>query len=201
MTSKRPLQNRVLATGEIVAHPARGNFMGNRGILHDTNQVLGRARWKHKAWVTCRLVWKNWHRDVMQPGAYTELFFHDEAVAMAAGHRPCALCRRSDFNDYRAAAGITDPTPKMDAVLHNDRAIARRFEQRRQAGRIEHLPNGAVYLDGTPWLVFDEAVYPIDVTGYGSPQPRKEGSVQVLTPKLTLSALAGGYKPKIIGLG
>ena len=83
-----PLQNRVLATGEIVADPARGLFTGNRGILHDANKRLREARWRHKAWIICELVHNDWHRDVMTPGNYTELFFLDEAVALAAGHRP-----------------------------------------------------------------------------------------------------------------
>ncbi len=71
------LQNRVLATGEIVADPARGMFMGNRGILHDDRKKLGRKRWQHKAWVTCVLKHKDWHRAVMTPNCYTELFFLD----------------------------------------------------------------------------------------------------------------------------
>ncbi len=89
-----PHQNRVLATGEFVADPARGLFMGNRGILHDEYQRIGHVRWRHKAWITCRLKYKGWFREIMQLGNYTELFFLDEAVALAAGHRPCALCRR-----------------------------------------------------------------------------------------------------------
>src|SRR5688500_15168681 len=97
-----PLQNRVTPFGEIEAAPARGLFMGNRGILHDANQQLGRARWRHKSWVTCLLSFKDRRREVMAPRRYTELFFCDEAVALAAGHRPCAECRREDYERFRA---------------------------------------------------------------------------------------------------
>ncbi|MGB8623555.1 MAG: hypothetical protein WCD16_12105, partial [Paracoccaceae bacterium] len=98
-----PLQNRVLPTGEIVVHPARADFMGNRGILHGGNRQLGTARWRHKTWITCLLSFKGRKRVPMTPGRYTELFFLDEAVALAAGHRPCAECRRADFLRYRDA--------------------------------------------------------------------------------------------------
>ena len=167
----RPLQNRVLATGEIIATPERGLFMGNRGILHDDHQTLGKARWRHKAWIICVLQWKDWHRAVMRPNNYTELFFLDDAVAMAAGHRPCALCRRAEFNGYREAAGISAPAPAMDAALHLERAVPRTFAQHRQRAAAEsahprpwpgddHADPAAVFhilgtaTDGSDLLVF-----------------------------------------------
>lgn len=193
----RPLQNRVLATGEIVASPARGRFMGNRGILHDNQQRLGRARWKHRAWIICELEWKGWHREVMSPGAYTELFFLDEAVALAAGHRPCALCRRKAFNAYRTAAGITGPVTVMDRILHNERAVPRRFEQRREVTEAASLPDGTIVLDGEPKLLMGNSMYDVSAGGYGPAKPRIGGMVQVLTPALSRRALAGGYVPII----
>lgn len=191
------LQNRVLATGEIVAHPARGRFMGNRGILHDDEKRLGRALWKHKAWIVCRLEWKDWHREVMSPGAYTELFFLDEAVALAAGHRPCALCRRAAFDAYRAAAGFTGSAPEMDAELHAERAIPRRFQQRRHEAQAEDLPDGAILFDGVPKLVMGDAVYPVLPDGYGAKESRLHGTVVVLTPRSSVEALRNGYAPEI----
>ena len=95
--AKMPLQNRVTPGGEIIADPARGTLMGNRGILHDAGQRLGVARWRHPHWIYCRLSFKGRRRAVMAPGRYTELFFLDEASALAAGHRPCYECRREDF--------------------------------------------------------------------------------------------------------
>lgn len=194
---QRPLQNRVLATGEIVAHPARGRFMGNRGILHGDGKRLGPSRWKHKAWVTCRLVWKDWHRDVMTPGAYTELFFLDEAVALAAGHRPCALCRNADYKAYRTAAGIEGPVGEMDARLHADRAVPRIFAQRRDTTDAAQLPEGTIILQDEPKLLLGDAMFPVSAKGYGPAQPRVTGQVTVLTPGLSRLALAAGYKPDL----
>jgi len=93
------LQNRVTPYGEIVAHHARGHCMGNRGgCFHDgARRLMPRRRWVGTAWLICRLQFKERHREVMSPGRYTELFFLDEATALAAGHRPCAECRRADF--------------------------------------------------------------------------------------------------------
>ncbi len=192
-----PLQNRVLATGEIIAHPARGLFMGNRGILHDKDRRLTNALWRHKAWIICALKWKDWHRDVMRPDNYTELFFLDEAVAMAAGHRPCALCRRPAFNEFRAAADLNGPARDMDDMLHGERAIPRRFQQRRHQARIEALPSGAVILDGVPKLVLRDALRPVSLEGYGPAEPRPTGQAIVLTPETSLAALHGGYRPRL----
>jgi hypothetical protein len=116
-----PLQNRVTPFGEIVAHPARGMVMGNRGILHDSGRRLHPTRrWTHKTWICCLCEFKGRHRAVMTPGRYTELFFLDEATALAAGHRPCFECRRADANQFAAAwaHGNGGPLPSagdMDA--------------------------------------------------------------------------------------
>lgn len=193
----RPLQNRVLATGEIIAHPARGRFMGNRGILHDNCKQLGRARWTHKAWVTCRLVWKDWHREVMTPGAYTELFFMDEAVALAAGHRPCGLCRHAAYTDYRDAVGIGGPIGVLDKVLHEARAVPRIFSQRRERVEARHLPSGVIVLQDEPKLIWGDAMYPVRPDGYGAAEARLTGEMTVLTPKPSREALANGYKPEV----
>lgn len=193
-----PLQNRVLATGEIVAIPARGAYMGNRGILHDDQQRLGRSRWQHKAWIICRLVWKDWHRQVMTPNAYTELFFWDEAVALAAGHRPCALCRRKAYNAYRESAGLTGTAAEMDAQLHKERAIPRQARQRRHNMNAADLPDGAIILDGLPQLIWGKNAYPIRGDGYAAAVARPTGNCQVLTPPISLAALNSGYKPKIV---
>ncbi len=171
--------------------------MGNRGILHDDQQRLGRARWKHKAWVTCVLAWKNWHRNVMTPGAYTELFFLDEAVALAAGHRPCALCRRRDYTAFREAAGVSGPVGEMDDILHAERAVPRTFQQRRHRAQAEDLPDGTILLDGSPKLVLGDAMLPVAAAGYGAPEKRLSGEVTVLTPPMSRRAFANGYKPLI----
>jgi len=123
------LQNRVLPTGEIAATPDRGTLMGNRGILQDNAQNLARRRWQHASWVTCVLRYKDWHREVMQPRNYTELFFLDEPTALAAGHRPCGLCRRPDFTRFKAqfnAANGTETLAQIDRRMHRDRVTRHR---------------------------------------------------------------------------
>src|ERR1700722_11047961 len=99
-----PLQNRVTPFGDIVAIPQRGTLIGNRGIIHDpvTRTLLGR-RWATKAWLGCGLHYKERRREVVSRRSWTELFFLDEAVALAAGHRPCFYCRRKDAEAFRAA--------------------------------------------------------------------------------------------------
>src|SRR5271167_825449 len=103
---RRPLQNRVTPFGDVVAMSQRGLYIGNRGIIHDpaTKTLLGR-RWTTKAWLVCVLDYKGRHREVMVGRSWTELFFLDEAVALAAGHRPCFFCRRADGEAFRAAWG------------------------------------------------------------------------------------------------
>ena len=193
-----PLQNRVLATGEIVVHPMRGMFMGNRGILHGDHQNLGSRRWTHKAWVTCVLKHKDWHRAVMTPHRYTELFFLDEAVALSAGHRPCALCRRADYTGFRQAAGLKGRAKDMDAQMHAERAIAQTYKQRRHEEDIAHLPEGAIILMDVPMLVLKDALCEALPERYAPPVPRpRAGKVTVLTPQTSLKALLAGYRPKL----
>src|SRR5437867_3840935 len=120
-----PLRNRVTPFGEIVALPGRGTLMGNRGILHDTAQSIVRDS-QVRRWIACRLEFRGRHRDIMTPGSWTELFFLDEAAALAAGHRPCAECRRADFvrfqDAWRHVYSDTLPTADvMDARLHAER--------------------------------------------------------------------------------
>src|SRR2546430_795904 len=83
-------RNRVTPLGELIADPARGLVYGNRGCLHDEAGRVRRA-YAGKRWIACRLRFRGWHRSpLMRPGGFTELFFLDEATALAAGHRPRA---------------------------------------------------------------------------------------------------------------
>src|SRR6185503_4182043 len=97
-----PRQNRVTPFGHIIATPERGTYLGNRGVLHDSEGRIRRT-WQLRRWIVCVLALKGRKRQVMTPGHYTELFFLDEATALAAGHRPCAECRRERFNAFRKA--------------------------------------------------------------------------------------------------
>ena len=201
------LQNRVTPFGEIIATPARGTFMGNRGCLHDSDRRLGRSRWKGKAWICCLIESdrriRNGPYPVMTPGYYTELFFLDEAVALAAGHRPCYECRRADA---RAFAGgwpsDTPPTaPEIDRTLHEERIDKTAPQKkRRHERRFEDLPNGAfVEWKAEAWLVWGTAMFRYTPAEYVEKVQRPGGTVEVdvLTPPSVLSVLAGGYAGRL----
>lgn len=201
-----PLQNRVTPFGEIIAHPAHGLFMGNRGILHDEARRLGRARWRHPHWLICRLQFKGRRREVMRPGAYTELFFLDEATALAAGHRPCAECRRRAFLSFRGAwqrgRGKTGTlrAAELDRALHRARVESRSRRQVTHRCALDLLPDGVFIAFGEApakaELVLGDRLLPWSPQGYGEARSRpKGGSVTVLTPQPSVAALAGGYRP------
>jgi len=155
--------------------------------------------------VTCVLDFKGRQRAVMTPRRYTELFFLDEAVAFAAGHRPCAECRRADYNRFRdlfgAAHGLSGRVyaREMDAVLHPARVERGTRAQVRHRRTLDGLPDGAfVALDdapGTAFLVLGERLLPYAFDRYGTPRPRRGGAVTVLTPAPTVAVLAAGYRP------
>ena len=193
-----PRQNRVTPEGEILSVAARGLLMGNRGCLHDAGANLGAARWRHPHWVCCVLAFKGRKRALMQPRRYTELFFLDEAVALAAGHRPCAECRRADYERFRVAfPGGPLAAPEMDRVLH----AARVFQGRQQVfvSDINALPDGVYVKIPTrreALLLHGSRLLPYAPQGYGAAIPRPlNGTVTVLTPRPTVAALAAGYRP------
>ncbi len=118
-----PLQNRVTPLGELIAHPARGLVYGNRGCLHDADGRI-RRRYQVRRWIACRLEFRGRRRSpLMQPGRYTELFFLDDATALAAGHRPCAECRREDYDRFTSA--LAGP-PRRRRRRRDRRAAPRR---------------------------------------------------------------------------
>lgn len=175
--------------------------MGNRGRLHDGAGRIGR-RWQGKAWITCTLREKprRGSAGVLPPNGYTRLFFLDEAVACAAGHRPCAECRRAVYNDFRAAwgraFGQTASAAEMDRVLHTARIDAATRGQRHHAAQAESLPFGAFILhEGVPHLVTDDALYPYSPDGYGAPLKRPAKMVTVLTPAPLVDVMRAGWRP------
>lgn len=185
-------QNRVMPDGRILAHPARGTLMGNRGCLHDAEGRLGPARWRSRAWVTCLLAFRGRRRAVMTPGRYTELFFLDEAVALAAGHRPCGECRRAEYARFRSAwqaAHGPGTRAEMDAALHASRTGPR------LSARPADLPDGAFVTEARPLLVWQGQALPFSPEGYGAAVALPDGPLTVLTPPATLAALRAGYRP------
>jgi hypothetical protein len=205
MLAGRPLQNRVPPTGDIVAVPSRGMFMGNRGVLHDETQHLGKRRWVLKAWIICQLEFRGRQRTIMAPRRYTELFFFDEAAAIAAGHRPCYECRRQAAMAWRDAWRRAKALPEaprasdMDAVLHRERVDANSRLQRRWPGAFDDLPDGAfVLIDDRPHLILGDSIRPWSWSGYGAPKPRPQGSgAIILTPPSAVAVLREGYQPEL----
>jgi hypothetical protein len=194
----RPHRNRVTPLGDIVAIPLRGAWLGNRGNLHRGHEIVRYTR--NRAWITCALHYKNWSIPQWAPGHYTVLFFHDEAVALAAGHRPCALCRRAAYNDFRTTSvvGTGHPVPgavDLDRQLHAERLIAGTHRRRLHTVDLSALPDGAfVVLTGQPHLVLREAIIPWTTDGYAAPLSRPStGTAQALTPPTSIRALAAGY--------
>jgi hypothetical protein len=200
-----PLQNRVTPFGEIIATPARGTMMGNRGVLHDETKRLGTARWRHANWVNCVLSFHGRRRTIMTPDRYTELFFLDEAVALAAGHRPCGECRRANYRAYmdlwaQVCNDLGPATPKaVDRALHHARIDLKSRQQRRFQTDLATLPDGAfVAVNGQALLVWGEELRPYDPSGYGPARPRPDhAKVIVLTPEPTIRILRSGYRPDI----
>ena len=201
-----PFQNRVGPHGTIFRSPARGTFMGNRGgALHNHNREIVRP-FKTRRWIACLLEFRGRHRSVMSPGRYTELFFLDEAVALAAGHRPCAECRRQSFNAFKAAwarrpgaqsarAVLAD---EMDMELHRARLLSREKSRTYQAP-LDSLPDGCfIELAETAWLVWDDALLLWTPERYTQKHRRpRELTVAVLTPRPIVECLAHGYTPEI----
>jgi hypothetical protein len=199
VTGTAPRRNRAMPDGRIVADPARGLFMGNRGCLHDAAGRPGPALWRGRRWICCVTAFRGRRRVPMTPGRYTELFFLDEAVALAAGHRPCAECRRADFDRFRAAwaaafGGAPPGAAGIDAALHAARLDGRAW--RRHAAAAAALPEGAFLCrDGQAWVVAGGAMRPFAPAGYGAARPLPDGPAEVLTPALTVAVLAAGYRP------
>jgi hypothetical protein len=195
--SAMTLRNRVQPDGQILAVPSRGTYTGNRGILHTKDKIMGRALWRHRAWICCTLEWQNRKRPVMTGRNWTELFFLDEAVAMAAGHRPCAYCRRQNYNAFSAAWGDTLKAPQMDAILHNARAIKGARHLQTHTANADTLPAGTFIKTNDIMLLTSHNGLPYTPNGYGPPQPRPTGAVTVLTCAPMLNVLRGGYVPTV----
>ena len=205
-------RNRVTPLGELIADPARGLVYGNRGCLHDEHGRIRRA-YNGKLWIACRLRFKDWRRaPLTQPGKFTELFFLDEATAFAAGHRPCALCRREDYNAFRALWTELHPGDRrasdIDARLHEERlapAAGRRAARERRVHDValDDLPDAAFVLrEGAPWLVLGDGLRRWSPGGYAEaiPRPRAERA-RAITPPSLIGVLRSGWTGAVPLLG
>ena len=207
-----PYQNRVSPFGVIVATTARGTLMGNRGCLHDQYDHPVR-QYQGRRWIICVLDFKGRTREPMPPGHYTALFFLDEATALAAGHRPCAECQRERFTTFRAHWGAANPelagsaaplVDRIDATLHHERISNHHYQHNKvkltYTEQLDMLSDGvfvAFEASGTPYLVCGNKLFPWSFAGYGQPIARPDATVQVLTPRSIVRAIAHGYVPSI----
>jgi hypothetical protein len=196
-----PLQNRVDPFGELLAIPARGQFMGNRGgRFHTAAKTLTTRRWVSRQWICCVLDFRGRHRDVWGR-FYTELFFLDEPTAFAAGHRPCFECRRKAAEAFAAKWREAHKLParprasEMDERLHRERLNGRRKRMHRLA--IDTLPDGAfVALGEGAFAIRGDAALRWTPRGYDARMARPRGiAVDVLTPPAILAVLSAGYEP------
>jgi hypothetical protein len=197
------LQNRVTPLSELIADPARGLVYGNRGCLHDDHHRI-RRRYQGKRWIACRLRFRGWHREaLMQPGKFTELFFLDEATAFAAGHRPCALCRREDYVRFTEIWRGLHPgqaaADAMDAQLHTERVSPRSRTQRHHETSFAELPDGAFVLqESAPSVVVGADLLSWTPTGYLDRRARPlRGEAVLITPPSLVAVLRAGWRPLV----
>jgi hypothetical protein len=198
-----PLQNRVTPLSELVADPGRGLVYGNRGCLHDDRGRI-RRRFNGRRWIACRLRFRGWHREpLLQPGRFTELFFLDEATAFAAGHRPCALCRREDYGRFGSIWSELHSGERgadaIDARLHAERVEPGTRAQLHHVRPFDDLPDGAFVLEqGAACLVLGAHLLRWTPAGYAARTPRPAGrSAQVITPPSLLAVLRAGWRPAV----
>jgi hypothetical protein len=199
-----PLQNRITPEGDIIATPARGLMLGNRGgQFHNDDQTLKSRHWASKQWICCVLQFKNRHRPVMTPRHYTELFFLDEATAFAAGHRPCFECRRADATRFAMlwskvhGGAVRAAAPAMDDILHQERCSAP--DRPVVSMPVASLPDGVIVrVHGTPAVVVGGALLIWTPHGYTGVLSRPaSGNAEVITPPSTVAVIGAGYRPTL----
>lgn len=196
--------NRVDPSGHFHAVPAKGALMGNRGILHDDTRKILRTH-AHQNWVACALSFNDRRRQIMAPGKYTELFFLDEATAFAAGHRPCATCRRDRYlaftQAWRDVHGVPDARRSLPQTIDRSLHAARIDRQRHKVthkSSVDSLPNGALFSDGEDMvLVYQRQHLLWNFEGYQVRDRITQRDVTVLTPQPIIEVFRSGYTPHV----
>jgi hypothetical protein len=196
-------RNRVTPLGELVANPARGLVYGNRGCLHDEHGQIRRA-YSGKRWIACRLRFRDRRRrPLMAPGRYTELFFLDDVTALAAGHRPCAECRRADYDRLVAVWRDLHPGDRgadaIDEQLHRERIAPGTAGRLWHDAALDELPDGSfVLLEGTPWVVLGPELLRWSPAGYAERRTRTAGGrARLVTPPSLVEVLRAGWEPLV----
>lgn len=206
-----PRRNRVDPWGDLHAVSARGLFTGNRGCLVDGEERLKRHH-NGSLWIVCDVKFENFKQPLDAPRTWTPLFFLDDAVALAAGHRPCGFCRRTEYRSYRdgvtMAAGSERP---LLAVELNRRLATGRHRAGRGLDRsgdrilwtsdLDVLPTGTVVIPlgmGEPHLITENHIQAFAFDGWRSPDKRPQHlRVEVLTPPASVAALRNGFVPQL----
>jgi hypothetical protein len=201
-----PARNRIAPLGDIIAVAGRGAWVGNRGRLHEGRGTRDVVRtYQSKTWVTCLLSFKDRWRPQWQPNQYTHLFFLDEAVAFAVGHRPCAECRRADHKVYRAMWTETYGGGAPSAAEMNDQLHRERTDPELDLARCDVLPDGVFVVthDGPAVVVDDHlAVFNAHEYTYGHRLLRPTaGTASVITPASNVAVLRAGYRVQIDDVG
>jgi hypothetical protein len=152
----------------------------------------------------CVLDYKGCRRELTGGRSWTELFFLDEAVALAAGRRPCFFSRRADAQAFQAAwgkakGGQAPLAPEIDAVLHKERLDRGRKRVHAISDPVTELPDGAVVVAaGEAYTIAHGRAFLWSEQGYQAARQlsRADG---LLTPPSTLLAIRAGYRPLLQG--
>jgi hypothetical protein len=203
-----PRRNRVDPWGDLHAVVERGLLTGNRGCVVDDHEQVVRHHGS-SLWIVCVTKFRDWRFPLARPGRWTPLFFLDDAVALAATHRPCATCRRAEYVAYRDA--VTRATKASSPLLASDlnrRLDAERYRRGRGLERagdrlvwsspFADLPDGTVVVTAANvcQLVLGPQLLRYSFGGWLDATPRPTtGAATVLTPPTSVAALAHGYRP------
>jgi hypothetical protein len=203
-----PRRNRVDPYGDLHAVATRGLFTGNRGCLVDGRGTLVRHH-RGNLWITCRTRFRDRKHTLDAPGTWTPLFFLDDAVALAGGHRPCATCRRDAYRSYRDALSRAlgpDAPLRADELnrrlgaerLHRGSGLERAADRRSWSADADDLPDGTVVVDGvgSACLLVGDRMLVFGHAGWTSPRERPNHTqVRILTPPTSVAALRNGFAP------
>ena len=205
-----PRKNRVDPFGDLNSVRDRGTFTGNRGCLVNEQGAIVRHH-RGNLWITCVLEYRDWRSPLDAPRHWTPLFFLDDAVALAAGHRPCGLCRRADYNSYGSAISRSLGrktrvlAPELNQMLARERlsrgaGLDRSSHRKVWSENVDALPVGSVILlsNDTPSLVLNDHLMLFGFGGWTNPEPRPlNQEVTVLTPPTSVAALKHGFVPTL----